>query len=217
MVAPREGMTVLEVGGGLSGLQFVLSREGCRVVNVDPGMPEHGWTANRESVERLNRVFRTSVEIQNRGIEDARLETGFYDRALCLSVLEHLPQGVANKAMEKMLVALKPGGLCILTVDLFLDVAPFSDREENEYGRNILIPDLIGKLDFELVVGDTRELHGFPDFQPKAILADLATYYVAHRYPALTQALVLRKRVEDVHPDRPVRRASSTPIDAATG
>src|SRR5581483_447740 len=36
MIQPRPGMKVLELGGALSGLQFVLAKEGCEVHNVDP-------------------------------------------------------------------------------------------------------------------------------------------------------------------------------------
>src|SRR3954451_17219804 len=36
------GLTVLEIGGGMSGLQFVLARDGHRVINVDPGLKARG-------------------------------------------------------------------------------------------------------------------------------------------------------------------------------
>src|SRR6476661_568193 len=41
----RPGLRVLEIGGSLSGFQFVLDRCGCEVVDVDPGDEFHasGW------------------------------------------------------------------------------------------------------------------------------------------------------------------------------
>src|SRR6478672_309234 len=36
----KPGLRILEIGGGLSGLQFVLGKSGCHVVNIDPGQPE---------------------------------------------------------------------------------------------------------------------------------------------------------------------------------
>jgi hypothetical protein len=95
--------------------------------------------------------------------------------------------------MHNIHAALKPGGLCVLTVDLFLDLAPFSERDENAYGRNIPIPSLHKGLDFELALGKREELYGFPEFDPKVILGNLPTYFLSVRYPVLTQALVLRK------------------------
>ena len=62
-IAP--GLKVLEIGGGLSGFQFVLDRAGCQVVNVDPGMEAHGrgWPVDAQSIADLNRMFGTSVEL----------------------------------------------------------------------------------------------------------------------------------------------------------
>jgi hypothetical protein len=47
----RLGTRVLEVGGGLSGFQFVLAQCGCLVVNVDPGMNARGRLALRPSID----------------------------------------------------------------------------------------------------------------------------------------------------------------------
>src|SRR6267378_5483082 len=38
----RPGLKVMDLGGGLSGFQFVLDRCGCEVINVDPGMDARG-------------------------------------------------------------------------------------------------------------------------------------------------------------------------------
>jgi 2-polyprenyl-3-methyl-5-hydroxy-6-metoxy-1,4-benzoquinol methylase len=189
----KHGLKVLEVGGGLSGLQFVLSREGCDVLNVDPGMERQGWSANPQEIARLNRAFGTSVRIMNCGIQEAELKAGSFDRVLSISVLEHVPADIIMRGMHNIHAALKPGGLCVLTVDLFLDLAPFSERDENAYGRNIPIPSLHKGLDFELALGKREELYGFPEFDPKVILGNLPTYFLSVRYPVLTQALVLRK------------------------
>ena len=47
----QRGMKVLEIGGGLSGFQFVLDQSGCSVVNVDPGMEARGvgWPCDQKS------------------------------------------------------------------------------------------------------------------------------------------------------------------------
>src|SRR5690349_16677824 len=81
------GARVLEIGGGLSGLQFVLGRSGCEVTNVDPGMAAHGvgWPVDQESMALLNRRFGTRVRLKNCFIEDAGLGDASFDRALSIS------------------------------------------------------------------------------------------------------------------------------------
>src|SRR4051812_40459267 len=54
------GLTVLEIGGGMSGLQFVLAREGQHVINVDPGLQARGrgWQVSADFHRRLQEVFK---------------------------------------------------------------------------------------------------------------------------------------------------------------
>ena len=81
----------------------------------------------------------------------------------------------------------------MFTVDLFLDVQPFTEVEVNRYGTNIDVQKLIEASGMELVVGDRAELHGFPDFRPDQVLAQRAQY-VEGGYPVLAQAFVLSNR-----------------------
>jgi SAM-dependent methyltransferase len=132
----QTGMSVLEVGGGLAGFQFVLDQSGCKVVNIDPGMPSEGWPCNQESMGKLNRRFKTNVELRNTTIEGAGLANNQFDRVFCISVIEHLSDANALSIMQHVHQTLKPGGLFILTADLFLNVAPFCSRPANEFGMN---------------------------------------------------------------------------------
>jgi SAM-dependent methyltransferase len=197
--AVTPGMRVLEIGGGLSGLQFVLARAGCSVVNVDPGMEAEGrgWPCDASSIAKLNRAFNTDVELRNVGIEGAALEPASYDRAFSISVLEHLPAHTLPAAMRTIYDALKPGGLFVLTIDLFVNLTPFTPRQANEYGANVDVQHLISCAPFELVVGKTEELNGFADFDPAQILSRLEDYFVG-TYPAMAQCLVLRRPAHEV-------------------
>lgn len=194
----RPGMRVVEVGGGLSGFQFVLDQAGCKVVNVDPGMNAKGvgWPCDQASIRRLNRAFGTTVELRNCTVARAALEPESYDRAFSISVLEHLPEDEVGEVMRTVFQCLKPGGLFVLTVDLFINVAPFSSRPENEFGRNVDLRALCSKAAFEIAVGQPAELCGFAEFDPGRIQSRLEEYVVG-QYPVLVQCLVLRK------PDRP--------------
>lgn len=190
------GMRVLEVGGGLSGFQFILDRAGCQVVNVDPGMEAQGvgWPCDPESMDRLNRYFGTAVELRNTTLDRAALEPASFDRAFSISVLEHLPAEELATSMQEVFRCLKPGGLFVITLDLFLDVAPFAEPRTNKYGSNVSVAWLLDQAPFELHEGIPRELHGLDGFSPEGVRADLSKYLMGS-YPALAQCLVLKKPV----------------------
>src|SRR5947208_11764619 len=88
----KPGMHVVELGGGLSGFQFVLDRSGCSVINVDPGMEAsgRGWPCDSASIKRLNYRFGTDVVLRNCTIENAKLGENTIDRLFSISVIEHL-------------------------------------------------------------------------------------------------------------------------------
>ena len=69
----REGMRVVEIGGGLSGFQFVVASLGCDVLNVDPGMESHGrgWPVDADAIDSVNRAFGTRVRLHPGFLSDA--------------------------------------------------------------------------------------------------------------------------------------------------
>jgi SAM-dependent methyltransferase len=192
--ALQPSMKILEIGGGLSGFQFVLSREGHVVDNVDPGMEVFGFQITEASVDALNRAFGTDVTIMRCEIEKAVLAPGSYDRAFSLSVLEHLSPETIAVVMAKVFDALKPGGLFVLTVDLFLDVMPFTKKEANQWGRNVPMTEFIDSSKFELVHGSRDELYGFAEFDAATILKNVQQYFIGRNYPTLVQTIVLRRK-----------------------
>jgi SAM-dependent methyltransferase len=188
------GMRVLEVGGGLSGFQFVLDRMGLRVTNVDPGLDARGvgWPCDERSMARLNRLFHAHVELRNQTIEAAGLEPGGFERVFSISVIEHLRDDDVASLLLHVRDALAPGGLFVLTVDLFLDLTPFTSRAENRFGRNVDVRELVAGSGLALEVGETAELYGYDAFDPDRIQSQLGDYMLGS-YPALAQCLVLRK------------------------
>ena len=188
------GMRAVEIGGSLAGLQFVLSKEGIRMINVDPGeRAAHGWPVNQESIGRLNRAFDTDVELRNCYIEEAALEGASVDLVYSISTIEHIPLDLLPSILAEVNRILVPGGRFVLTVDLFLDLEPFSYETENITGRNVDVQWLVKTSGLELEQGDPSELYGYPEFDAKKIMGNLFSYEYGHYYPSLAQALVLVK------------------------
>lgn len=189
----KQGMHVLEIGGGLSGFQFVLSKCGMHVTNIDPGMDRLGWPVNTESFDRLNSLFKTDVTLINHGAEKTCLQDNSFDRAFCISVIEHMPPQVAKTTLLNTYNALLPGGLFLLTIDLFLDIFPFTPKIENIFGTNMSVKQLLDDSGFEVIQGNKHELFGYPEFESTRILENLPQYLLGGIYPVLVQTLILRK------------------------
>ena len=101
---PEPGMRVLDIGGGTSGLQYVLAKTGCDVINCDPSAQPgflSGFSAtfglNTELHATLNKVFDTDVRLVAAKIQDAGLPSDSLDRVFSLSVIEHVD---AQEAQE---------------------------------------------------------------------------------------------------------------------
>jgi SAM-dependent methyltransferase len=190
----QPGLHVLEIGGGLSGFQFVLDRAGCHVTNVDPGMEAHkrDWPVDERSMQRLNRAFGTSVVLRNCLLQDAHLPGDSFDLVFSISVLEHIPIGEVPETVALIYDLLKPGGRFVLTLDLFLNLVPFCSRESNEFGSNIPARLIAESAPFELEQGDRSELYGYAEFDRDRVLATLEQLMLGE-YPALAQLMVLRK------------------------
>jgi 2-polyprenyl-3-methyl-5-hydroxy-6-metoxy-1,4-benzoquinol methylase len=193
--APRAGMDILEIGGGLAGFQFVLAAMGCRVVNVDPGMEATGvgWPCDPASMDRLNRVFGTSVTLRNTVLEQAGLAAESFDLVFSISVLEHLPMHEIAGAVREAFRLLRPGGRLVMTVDLFLNVHPFTRESANRFGTNVDLAWMLAQAPFTLEQGTPAELFGFEPFSAEGVLARLDELFVGNYYPAIAQCLVLRK------------------------
>jgi SAM-dependent methyltransferase len=221
-VAPiLPGMKVVEVGGALSGFQYVLAREAVHVVNVDPFV-DYGASPAEEPDDSplrihgaLNRRFGTEVELKATTLVDARLPADSVDRVYCISVIEHLGSDAVHSALHEIRRILKPGGLFILTVDLFLNLAPFTSRQQNQFGRNASVLELVTESKLELAWGKREELFGFPEFSADAVLSRLEQYYVGVEYPVVPQLLVLRKPGPGSEPSAALRRDVFVPARAA--
>jgi SAM-dependent methyltransferase len=186
---------VVEIGGSLSGMQFVLSSLGIEVINVDPGEDATGlgWPLRPEDIARLNRSFDTTVQLENSTLEEAAIAHASVDLVYSVSVLEHIPPTEVDSLVKEVSAVLRPGGRFVLTLDLFPDLAPFTATPSNMWGTNIDVARLVDASGLRLVVGDPKELCGYPEFDPEHILETIDSYYVGDGVRALAQLMVLEK------------------------
>ncbi len=139
---PESGMLVLDVGGGVSRLAVCPGQEQLRGDQFRPRGPAGLRVLVRCELRdesgtpraSLNTIFGTAVRLVAEKIQDADLEPGSLDRAFCLSVPEHVDREEAQQMIESMARLLRPGGLALLTVDLFLDLKPFGVLDRNVWG-----------------------------------------------------------------------------------
>jgi hypothetical protein len=187
------GLTVVEIGGGMSGLQFVLAHEGQRMINVDPGLKARGrgWELDANLHRRLQEVFAAPVDLRPTTIATAGLDDASVDVVLSVSTIEHFTSEDLVELGVHVCRALRPGGHAVLSIDLFLDLQPFTSRKRNEWGTNIDVRALLERSGLELVVGEPSELCGFDSFDAQAVQSRLMKFTTGSG-GSLVQCLVAR-------------------------
>ncbi|MFX1388585.1 MAG: methyltransferase domain-containing protein [Promethearchaeota archaeon] len=128
----KKGMSILDVGCGTSPIQFLLSDLGCKVTGIDPylNMKWHGIN------QKLNKRFNCDVKYHQGSGESVSFKDNTFDRVICVSVIEHCRESksfngkylplneidhkLQQKMLKEMIRVLKPGGLCVVTVDFFI-------------------------------------------------------------------------------------------------
>ncbi|GAA3431850.1 class I SAM-dependent methyltransferase [Kutzneria kofuensis] len=194
---------VLDVGAGLSGLQFVLDMQGADVTVVDPAAAisddeapteANFWLVLRHADHaKLNELFGTSVTLVGEGVQHWDHPAESFDTVVCLSVLEHVDPVEAREMLDAITRLLKPGGQLLLTVDLFLDLKPFGVLEQNVWGRSHDVYGLLRGLPLRLDEGERGELLGFPEFDFDRVVKLLPELLVSKHYPVMSQSMVLTK------------------------
>jgi hypothetical protein len=131
-------------------------------------------------------------------LAESELPTKSFDRAYCISTIEHLEWHELCRTVQEASRLLREGGLFVLTIDLFLNLVPFTRRKKNQFGVNISVRDLIAEAGMDRVYGEKSELYGFNEFKADDITTNLERYLVGQDYPSLTQLLILGKgRADD--------------------
>jgi hypothetical protein len=185
---------ILEIGGALSGLQFVLAKHGHEVHNVDPFLDYGRGDYDIDPVAEhaaLNRAFGTRVVLHRATLPEAGL-VGPFSAAVCVSTLEHLPPEAIRATLEAVTSLLRPGGLVVLTIDLFLNLTPFCSRTSNVWGANMSVAWIEELLGYPMLAGDRAELYGYKEFCSDHILSRLEEFAIGASYPQLAQLVSFR-------------------------
>jgi SAM-dependent methyltransferase len=134
------------------------------------------------------------VTLVSAPLQSAGLTPGRLDAVYSVSAIEHFSQEDLNALARTLPTVLAPGGHVILTIDLFLDLHPFTTKSENRFGRNIDVAKLLEVAGLEIVTGNTSELCGFRDFDTDTVMQVLPDLLIGQDWPALTQIIVARTR-----------------------
>ncbi len=193
-VSPKKGMSIVDLGAGASGLQFVLAKTGADVISVDPLInPDDAvdWVFTEIEFEKMNRAFGKRVRFVKKLLQEAEFETSSIDCVVACSVIEHIPEEHAIDLAKDVARVLKPGGRFVATIDLFLDCHPFSSAQRNKWGRNINIKSLVEASGLRMMTGDRSELYGYEEFDHSRIWETRNNYFEKNN--VLTQCLILEK------------------------
>ena len=185
---------ILEIGGALSGLQFVLAKDGHEVHNVDPFFDYGGSHYDIDPVAEhasLNRAFGTNVALHRSTLPETEF-SGSFSAVLCISTLEHLPPESIEATLSAVKQLIAPGGLVVLTIDLFLDLMPFCSRSTNRWGINASVAWIENLLGYTMVTGERAELYGYKEFSTDEILSRLEEFAINVGYPQMAQLVTFR-------------------------
>jgi hypothetical protein len=80
----------------------------------------------------------------------------------------------------------------VLTIDLFLNLAPFCSRTTNVWGTNASVAWIDEILGYTMVTGDRAELYGYQEFSTDRILSRLEEFAIGTGYPQLAQLVCFR-------------------------
>jgi SAM-dependent methyltransferase len=193
----RAGLRCVDIGGGHSGFSFVLSRAGAESWVVDPfldyGGSHHYVGEPVEMITRMNRAFSTNVQVFHGTVENLPLAPNSVDRIFCLSALEHMPPSARQHIASAAARLLRAGGRFVVTIDLFLNLVPFTSRGENQFGTNIDVRAFVEATGLRSIVGEPAELMGYSAFDADAVQSRLERYALSVPYPVLTQCVVLER------------------------
>ncbi|MEX2218274.1 MAG: methyltransferase domain-containing protein [Phycisphaerales bacterium] len=116
---PGPGMAVVDLGCGGSPLAIWMARRlGCDCTGVDLIFESKTGRNNLRGFTRPPAELFPEVAWLRESMAALSLGDASQDRALCISVLEHVPTEVARATFREIARVLRPGGLALITTDV---------------------------------------------------------------------------------------------------
>ncbi|MFZ3271686.1 MAG: TOMM precursor leader peptide-binding protein [Mycobacterium sp.] len=109
LLPPLGGTVVADVGAGAGEMSAELLKQGATVDAYEPSAAMRGLLE-----ERLADGPPSKLRIHHSGLEALTEQAGTYDAALCLNVLDHIPD--LPWAIGTLAAALRPGGTLVLSI-----------------------------------------------------------------------------------------------------
>jgi SAM-dependent methyltransferase len=117
---PSKDFKILDCGSGAGPCQFYLAMKGYKVFSVDLDLSALELVARFKSKNRVKTLYPTYGNIL-----DLPFPSNYFDRVLCISVLEHIiyhlkqdTDVILRGFVNELLRILKPKGLVVLTFDV---------------------------------------------------------------------------------------------------
>jgi len=114
-------------------LSIRLGEECLEVTSVDPLVNTEGsaWTFSPSGLKKLCQAFGVTLDFVSKYLHEAELPSDSSDRVFSISVMEHASTELIARTSKEIGRIMRPGGLFVATVDLFLDCYPFTDKMSN--------------------------------------------------------------------------------------
>jgi SAM-dependent methyltransferase len=179
-------ISIIDIGGANSCLQFYYAMKGVDYTNVD---------LNEDVFDKkIAKKLCVNISYITNPFERIKVDKSF-DLVLCVSTMEHTKERNQKRILEKIAKVLKASGRAIFTLDWFFD---YKIGEKCLWGHNPNCKKLIetaNKLGLRLIIGDKKYLSGYKEFVEKDIKKDAFVLKVCNKGVWLTSlAFVLEKR-----------------------
>lgn len=170
----QEGENILDCGcGGAPFLPFVVENLKCNGFGIDLGygdrIKDYDTVINSSDPLANLRYFYVQpsfvvgnrIVIKKQSMADIGYEDGFFDKVFCISVMEHMEEGIAKESIKEMVRVLKPGGKLLMTIDHTSYKNHVKPWCEGQFREIIELSglELDGESDFSLP--DDSEVHGY--------------------------------------------------------
>lgn len=138
------GHRVLDVGSGWSVLKYAVARRSGLVHCIDSDEPS--LYAALPTTRLMGEMFYiNNITSQLADARNIPFSDGVFDRVVCCSVLEHIPDN-RDRALEEMKRVLKPGGLLLLTLDVAIDGELYGKDRPDFFVDKTEVADIFSRL-----------------------------------------------------------------------